>query len=85
MSDFAGPFASRRSWRGGGYGFRRRGTPTAVKILLAGLAVFAFVKLTGILDRPNRSTFEKVAFGALVAVVGAYLVSLRNASRQYRF
>ena len=85
MTGFAGPFATRRAWRRGGFGFRRRRTPTAVKILLAGLAVFAFAKLTTANRRPNLSTFEKVALGVLVAIVGAYLVSLRNSSRQYRF
>ena len=85
MSDFGGPFAGRRAWRRGGYGFRRRRTPTAVKLLLAGLAVFAFVKLTGVQRQSNRSAFEKVALGALIAIVGAYLLSLRNSSRQYRF
>jgi len=45
VRDLAAPFGARRVWRRGGFGFRRR-TPTAVKILLAGLAVFAFVALT---------------------------------------
>jgi hypothetical protein len=85
VAGFAGPFGARRAWRRGGFGFRRRRTPMAVKVLLAGLAVFAFVKLTDAINRSNRSTFEKMALGALVAIVGAYLVSLRNSSRQYRF
>src|SRR5262245_41180442 len=84
MTGFAGPFGTRRAWRRGGLGFRRRRTPAAVKVLLAGLAVFAFVKLTAA-NRSSRSAFEKMALGALVAVVGAYLLSLRNSSRQYRF
>jgi hypothetical protein len=85
MTGFAGPFRAHRAWRRGGFGFRRRRTPAAVKILLAGLAVFAFVKLTAAANRSNRSAFEKIALGALVALVGAYLLSLRNSSRQYRF
>ena len=85
VANFGGPFGTDRAWRRGGFGFRRQRTPTAVKILLAGLAVFAFVKLTAAINRSNRSTFEKVALGALVALVGAFLVSLRNSSRSYRF
>jgi hypothetical protein len=81
----AAPFRTRRAWRRGGFGVRRRRTPTAVKILLAGLAVFAFAKLISAFNRSTRSTFEKVALGALVAVVGAFLLSLRNSSRSYRF
>jgi hypothetical protein len=82
---FAGPFRTRHAWRRGRFGFRRQRTPAAAKILLAGLAVFALMKLTGALNRPDRSTVEKVTIGALVAVVGAVLLSLRNSSRRYRF
>jgi hypothetical protein len=85
VADLAAPFGPRRAWRRGGFGFRRRRTPTAVKILLAGLAVFAFVKLTSAAGRSQRSTFEKLALGALIAIVSAFLLSLRNSSRSYRF
>jgi hypothetical protein len=84
VADFANPFATGRGWRRRGFGFRRRRMPTAARILLAGLAVFAFVKLTSAISNSNRSTFEKVALGALLALVGAVLLSLRNSSRRYR-
>ena len=81
---FADPFGTRRRWGRGGFGFRRRRMPTAARILIAGLLVYAFVKLTSAIGRSNRTTYEKVALGALLAVVGAALLSLRNSSQRYR-
>jgi hypothetical protein len=72
-------------WRNGwSSGYRRRRGSTAARILLAGLAVFAFVKLLSLLNRSNRSTAEKVGLGALLAMVAAVLLSLRGSGRRYR-
>ena len=81
---YGDPFGTRWTGRRGGFGFRRRRMPTAARILFAGLLVYAFVKLSSAIGRSNRSTYEKVALGALLAVVGAALLSLRNSSQRYR-
>jgi len=82
---FAAPVGARRAWRHAGFRPRRRRSP-ALAILLAGLAVVAFGKLMSALNRPNRSTAEKIGLGALLAVVGAMLLSLRSrGARRYRW
>jgi uncharacterized membrane protein SirB2 len=53
-----------------------------VRLLLAGLAVFAFAKLMTA-NNSSRSTAEKVALGALIVLVGAVLLSFRRSRRPY--
>jgi len=50
---------------------------------VAGLAVFALVRLLTASNRPNLSTAQKVALGALVVFVGSVLLSLRRSARRY--
>jgi hypothetical protein len=82
---FAGDLGGHRSWRRP-YGRRRRARgPSAFTILLAGLAVFALVRLLTASNRPNLSTAQKVALGALVLLVGSVLLSLRRSARRYNW
>src|SRR5262245_22292412 len=86
IGGFGGAFGSNRSWTGGSQGsWRRTRGPTAVQVLLAGLAVFAFGKLLSAINRPNRSTAEKLGLGALLAMVGVWLLSYRNPARRYHW
>jgi hypothetical protein len=72
-----------------GRGFRRRSRqsrgPSVLAILLAGLAAFALVRLTTAANRPNLSTAQKVAVGALIVLVGGVLLSLRRSAQRYRW
>jgi len=87
---FAGDLGGHRSWRRPygrwrrAYGRRRRARgPSAFTILLAGLAVFALVRLLTASNRPNLSTAQKVVLGGLVLFVGSILLSLRRRARRY--
>jgi hypothetical protein len=83
MGPLAGGFRGHRSWRGP-YSRRRRARgPSAVTILLAGLAVFALIRLMTASNRPDLSTAQKVVLGALVLLVGGVLLSLRRSARRY--
>jgi hypothetical protein len=63
---------------------RHQRQPSLALLLVAGLAVFAFVKLMSAANRPNRSRAEAVLMAALVIGVGAFLMSLRRRSaRRY--
>jgi len=92
VAGFGMPLGSRfggwsRSSRRGPFGSSRRrarGGPSAAKILLAGLAVFALVRLMANEGR-MRSTAEKLVIGVLVAVLGAVLLSLRRSTAAYRW
>jgi hypothetical protein len=72
-----------RSWRGFGARRHRARRPSVFGILLAGLAVFALVKLWTASNRPNLSTAQKLVIGALVAIVGGWLLSLRRSAKRY--
>jgi hypothetical protein len=64
---------------------RRQRGPTIVTLLLAGLAVYAFAKLTSALSG-RRSTAEKILLGVLLLVVGAAVMSFRRSGqRRYRW
>jgi hypothetical protein len=90
----AGSFGSWGNLAGGLGSFRRRRPrpfraqrsrgPGAVRILLAGLAVFAFTRLMAFQDRPNLSKAEKTVLGVALAAVGALLLSLRRSTARYR-
>ena len=64
-------------------GFYRRGRrgPGVLTILLAGLAVFALVRMMSASGRLNRTTAEKVVLGALIAAAAGLLLSLRRSHR----
>jgi hypothetical protein len=81
---FADDIHAHGPWRY--FGSRRQSVrgPSLGLILLAGLAVFAFLKLTAAADRPNRSTLEKIALAALALLAGAFLLSLVRSARRYR-
>ena len=81
-----------RRWFGGSRpapfrsaGWRSNRGPSAAKILLAGLAVFALVRLMSSDSHRSRTTAEKVMIGALVGVLGALLLSLRRSTMRYRW
>ncbi|MGQ0733912.1 MAG: hypothetical protein ACT4QD_09680 [Acidobacteriota bacterium] len=77
---FADEIPASRAWRSGG--FPRRRTFSPGRILLAGLAVLAAVKLVSAVSSPNRSRAEKLGLGALLVLVGAFLLSLRRSPRR---
>ena len=74
--DWTDDFTRRLRGRHPGRPYRRR--PSMLTLLLAGLAVFAFVKLTAAASRSNRSTAEKVVLGALLLAVTAWVMSFRR-------
>jgi hypothetical protein len=78
---FAHEFTGRGAWRSRVRRGRRE--PSILLLLLAGVAVFAFVKVMSAASR-RRSLAEKIFFGALLIVLGAVVVSLRRSSARYR-
>jgi hypothetical protein len=69
-----------RPWARRGFRPRRRG-PSVALLLLAGLAVFAFVKVMSAASRQGRrSTGEKIVLGALLLALGAILLSFRRSA-----
>jgi hypothetical protein len=66
-------------------GRRQRRGPSAFKILLAGLAVFALVRLMSQDSQRTRTTGEKLVIGVLVAGLAAMLLSLRRSTARYRW
>jgi hypothetical protein len=67
------------------YRTRPYGQPSVGRILLAGLAVFAFVKLMSTVNRPNRSRATALVLGMLLLAVGAVLMSMRRSGQRYRW
>jgi hypothetical protein len=65
------------------FGRRRRRQPSFLTLLLAGLAVFAFVKLLSAVDERERSTAEKVLLVALLVAVGAIILYFRRSRHRY--
>ena len=59
---------------------RRRREPSMAILLIAGLAVFAFMKVLSASSREGRSTAEKIALGALLLFLGAILLSFRRSA-----
>jgi len=78
---FAHEFTGRGAWRSRVHRGRRE--PSILLLLLAGVAVFAFVKVMSAASR-RRSLAEKIFFGALLIVLGAVVVSFRRSSARYR-
>ena len=56
-----------------------------VTLLLAGLAVFAFVRLTSMGARRGRSSAERLLLGVLLVAVGAIALSFRRSARGRRW
>jgi hypothetical protein len=81
MTAFADDFTRNGRWRTPFHARPRRG-PSIARLLLAGLAVFAFVKLMSAVNGRSRSTAEKVLLGALLVAVGAVVMSFRRSSRR---
>lgn len=81
---FADDIHAHGPWRHFGSRRRARTGPSLGLILLAGLAVFAFLKLTTAADGPNRARLEKITLAALALLVGAILLSLVRSARRYR-
>jgi hypothetical protein len=52
---------------------------------LAGLAVFALVRLLSAAQKPNRTGTEKWLLGTLIVSLGALLLSLRRSAPRYRW
>jgi hypothetical protein len=61
---------------------RRRG-PSIATLLLAGLAVFAFVRLTSLSTRPRRSVGERALIGVLLLAAAWAVMSFRRSGRRY--
>jgi hypothetical protein len=77
---FAGDITSNRPWARRGLR-PRRSAPSIARLLLAGLAVFAFVKVMSAASRPERrSTAEKIALGGLLLLLGAILLAFRRSA-----
>jgi hypothetical protein len=67
--------------RFGPWGRRRHGrrrAPSIVLLLIAGLAVYAFVRLTDASHQPRRTRGEKLLLAALLVVAGAVVLSLHR-------
>jgi hypothetical protein len=56
--------------------------PSVGRLLLAGLAVFAFVKLMSAAHRPNRSKPTVLVTALLLLAVGALVMSFRRSARR---
>jgi len=81
---FAAPFGA-HAWTPRAFRRRRRHS-AALTILLAGLAIVAFGKLLSAMNRPDRSRAQRIGLGALAAIMGALLLSLRGRyGRRYRW
>ena len=77
---FAGDITSHRRWRRGAFRPRRR-EPSTLLLLLAGIAVFAFVKMMSLAnDGRRRTTAEKVVIGIALVALGAMLMSFRRSA-----
>ena len=61
----------------------RRSGPSVGHLLIAGLAVFALVKLMSAATRPRRSRLSALTIGLMVLAVGAFVMSLRRSARRY--
>ena len=61
---------------------RRRG-PSVLRLLLAGLAVVALVKVMSAATGRQRSTAEKLVLGGLVVLLGAVVLSFRRSGRRF--
>jgi hypothetical protein len=72
-----------RPWNRG-FGSSRRG-PSVALLLLAGLAVYAFVHLMAAAYRPNRSRSRAIMIGTLLFAVGAIIMSLRRSAPRHRW
>jgi hypothetical protein len=73
---------SPRPWRRA-FGAAPRTGPSVGRLLLAGLAVFAFVKLMSAASRPNRSRPSALVTSVLLLAVGALVISLRRSARRH--
>jgi hypothetical protein len=71
---FAGGITASRRWK---RQVRRR-EPSIAVLLMAGLAVFAFMKVLSASSRQGRSIPEKIALGALLLFLGAIMLSFRR-------
>jgi hypothetical protein len=58
----------------------RRRAPSILRLLLAGLAVFAFMKVLSAASRERQSTGEKIALGVLLLILGAVLLGFRRSA-----
>jgi hypothetical protein len=67
------------------FGARRRRGMSAARILLAGLAAFAFARLFSAANGSTRSRGEKVLLGLGLAAVGALLLSLQRSAARSRW
>jgi hypothetical protein len=73
-------------WTHAGFAPVRRRGPSIGRLLVAGLAVFAFVWLMTAAQRPNRWRFGRLATGVMLVAVAALMLSLRrSARRRYRW
>jgi hypothetical protein len=81
---FADDFTRQGRWGRRGFRSRRRG-PSIARLLLAGLAVFAFAKVLSAATGRQRSTSEKVLLGGLVLAPGAVLLSFRRSASRYHW
>jgi len=75
------PLHHRSAW-GGVRPWRRSRRPTWLTVALAGLVVFALIKLATASGR-SRSTAEKLGIGALILVLGGLLASLRRSASRH--
>jgi hypothetical protein len=57
---------------------RRQRGPSFARLLLAGLAVFAFAKAMSMALGRRRSTAEKLALGVVILLLGAVLMAFRR-------
>jgi len=65
------------------FGHAPRTGPSVAHLLLAGLAVFAFVRLMSAANRGRRSRLTALTIGVLLLAVGALVSSLRRSARRY--
>ena len=60
---------------------RHRG-PSVLTLLLAGLAVFAFARLTSVATRNRRSVASRMLLGVLLLGLGAIVLAFRRSGRR---
>jgi hypothetical protein len=61
---------------------RRRRGPSVLTLLLAGLAVFAFVRLTSVSARPRRSAVHRAAITLLLLGAAWAVMAFRRSGRR---
>jgi hypothetical protein len=74
-----------KDWKRVGFQPRPGSGPSLPRLLLAGLAVVAFVKLMSAANASSRSRARTITLGILLLAVGAVVMSFRRSARRHRW